>query len=96
LAPLQNRVDPFGDLHATPHRGALMGNRGGRFHDAARQLTTRRFVSRRWIACRCDFKDRHRAVWGSSYTELFFLDEVTAQERFPIRLDRKDASKLLN
>ena len=24
------------------------------------------------------FRDRHRTVWGQSYTELFFLDEVTA------------------
>jgi len=24
------------------------------------------------------FKQRHRAVWGPGYTELFFLDEVTA------------------
>ena len=30
--PLQNRVDPFGALVATPARGRLMGNRGGRFH----------------------------------------------------------------
>ena len=25
-----------------------------------------------------EFKDRHRDVWGRYYTELFFLDEVTA------------------
>jgi hypothetical protein len=25
-----------------------------------------------------EFKGRHRRVWGNSYTELFFLDEVTA------------------
>jgi hypothetical protein len=25
-----------------------------------------------------DFKGRHRDVWGRAYTELFFLDEVTA------------------
>jgi hypothetical protein len=25
-----------------------------------------------------DFKGRHRNAWGNSYTELFFLDEVTA------------------
>ena len=31
--PLQNRVDPFGDLFASSARGLLMGNRGGRFHD---------------------------------------------------------------
>ena len=25
-----------------------------------------------------EFKNRHRNVWGDGYTELFFLDEVTA------------------
>jgi hypothetical protein len=25
-----------------------------------------------------EFNNRHRKVWGDSYTELFFLDEVTA------------------
>ena len=32
--PLQNRVDPFGELFAARARGTLMGNRGGRLHDA--------------------------------------------------------------
>ena len=30
--PLQNRVTPEGEIIATPHRGLLMGNRGGAFH----------------------------------------------------------------
>ena len=55
-----------------------MGNRGGRLHDAQQKLTTRRWVNRAWICCKLAFKDRHRKVWGNSYTELFFLDEVTA------------------
>jgi hypothetical protein len=76
--PLQSRVSPFGELFATPARGALMGNRGGRLHDAQRKLSARRWVNRAWICCRLAFKDRHRKVWGNSYTELFFLDEVTA------------------
>jgi hypothetical protein len=76
--PLKNRVDPFGALHATSARGTLMGNRGGRFHNDDRTLGARRFASRRWIACVCEFRGRHRDVWGASYTELFFLDEVTA------------------
>ena len=33
LMPLQNRVSPFGELFATPARGLLMGNRGGRIHN---------------------------------------------------------------
>jgi len=76
--PLQNRVDPFGELFATPARGTWMGNRGGRFHRDDRTLGMRRHVSRAWICCRLEFKDRHREVWGRGYTELFFLDEVTA------------------
>jgi hypothetical protein len=76
--PLQNRVDPFGDLAATSARGTLMGNRGGRLHRADRTLATRRWASKRWIACLCAFGDRHRDVWGDSYTEFFFLDEPTA------------------
>jgi hypothetical protein len=77
--PLQNRVTPFGDLIETPARGMLLGNRGGRFHDpATRSLRRRRWASRQWIACVLDFKERHRTVWQTGYTELFFLDEVTA------------------
>ena len=76
--PLQNRVTPFGDLTAVPARGLLMGNRGGRFHTDGKTLTARRWASRQWICCLLDFKGRQRDVWGRFYTELFFLDEVTA------------------
>jgi hypothetical protein len=76
--PLQSRVSPLGDLFADDSRGLLMGNRGGRLHDAHRELATRRWASKQWICCRLDFNNRHRNVWGDSYTELFFLDEVTA------------------
>ncbi|MBL8575268.1 MAG: hypothetical protein JNM13_16455 [Hyphomicrobiaceae bacterium] len=77
----QNRVDPFGVLFATPARGDLMGNRGGRFHDPGmRELpdTRRPWKSSRWICCLTAFRGRHRQVWTTGYTELFFLDEVTA------------------
>lgn len=77
-APLQNRVDPFGALHAVRERGMFMGNRGGRFHTNDRRIGRRTHVSRRWICCLCAFANRHRTVWGAGYTELFFLDEVTA------------------
>ena len=76
--PLQNRVDPFGELFATPARGTLFGNRGGRFHTDAKTLTARRWASRQWICCVLEFKGRQRDVWGRFYTELFFLDEATA------------------
>ena len=77
--PLQNRALPDGTLVKTPHRGTLMGNRGGRIHDPhSRRLLSRRWVGKRWICCELAFKNRHRTVMGDSYTELFFLDEVTA------------------
>lgn len=76
--PLPNRVNPFGELFADPARGRFLGNRGGRFHTDQRSLTSRRWVSRAWICCRLEFNQRHRRVWGNSYTELFFLDEPTA------------------
>jgi hypothetical protein len=76
--PLQNRVDPFGELCAVPARGLFFGNRGGRIHRHDRTLSRRRWTSRAWICCRLAFKGRHREVWGNGYTELFFLDEPTA------------------
>lgn len=76
--PLQNRVTPFGDLTIDPARGLLMGNRGGRLHGTQRKLGSRRWSSKQWICCKLDFNNRHRKVWGDSYSELFFLDEVAA------------------
>jgi hypothetical protein len=76
--PLKNRVDPFGELVATPARGMLLGNRGGKFHRDDQSLGRRRWASKQWIACVCAFKDRKRAVWATGYTQLFFLDEITA------------------
>jgi hypothetical protein len=76
--PLQNRVDPIGNLFAASARGTLMGNRGGKFHTDDRKLTSRRWVSQQWICCVLQFNNRQRDVWRRYYTELFFLDEVTA------------------
>lgn len=75
--PLQNRVDPFGQLRAVAARGAWMGNRG-LLHDADRGIR-RPFRLRAWLICVLVFKDRHRVVMSPGlYTELFFLDEATA------------------
>lgn len=77
--PLQNRVLPTGEIAAIPQRGLLMGNRGGRLHDPqTKKLTRKSHVSRRWICCTLEFRNRQRTVMGDGYTELFFLDEVTA------------------
>jgi hypothetical protein len=77
--PLQNRVTPEGDIIATPHRGLMMGNRGGVIHLPDQTLGARRWASRQWIACVLKFKGRRREVMQpNAYTELFFLDEATA------------------
>jgi hypothetical protein len=75
--PLQNRVTPAGEIVAVAARGTLMGNRGI-LHDQQRRLV-RTWQVKRWIACRLEFRGRHRDVLRpGSYTELFFLDEATA------------------
>ena len=75
---LQNRVTPLGDLVADSARGLVYGNRGC-LHDAQGRIR-RRFAVKRWIACRLEFRDRRRSPLQQPgrYTELFFLDEVTA------------------
>ncbi|MFN8618382.1 MAG: hypothetical protein U0837_14910 [Dehalococcoidia bacterium] len=76
---LQNRVDPFGKIHAVPTRGTMFGNRGGCFHREKR-LHGRPWASDRWICCLLEFKGRRRPelMAPGLYTELFFLDEATA------------------
>ena len=75
--PHGNRVDPFGDLFATAARGTLTGNRGC-LHDAQRQIR-RRWTTRAWIACRLEFRGRHREIMPPGrWTALFLLDQATA------------------
>ena len=75
--PLQNRVTPFGEILALPGRGLLTGNRGI-LHDEHQRIV-RSSQSRRWIACKLEFKNIHRTVMSPHrWTELFFLDEATA------------------
>ena len=75
--PLQNRVDPWGDLHAVPARGTLTGNRGCLVND--RGELVRHHQSRAWITCRLEFKDwKHPLARPRTWTPLFFLDEAVA------------------
>lgn len=76
--PLQNRVTPRGELVATPERGTMLGNRGGKFHRDDRTLGRRRWATHHWICCELNYKDMHHEPMGKGYTSLFFLDEVTA------------------
>ena len=75
--PWRNRVTPFGEIVAVAARGTLMGNRGV-LHNAERSIVRDSRV-KRWIACRLEFRGRHRMVMTPGrWTELFFLDEATA------------------
>ena len=75
--PLQNRVDPWGNLIAVTARGAWMGNRGA-LHNAHNEIITL-WKRKPWVTCALDFKGRKRQVFGpNTYSELFFLDEATA------------------
>lgn len=84
--PLQNRVDPLGRIHAVAARGLLTGNRGVIHDPEAKALLKRRWTTAAWIACALDHpRGLRRAPMGrnapsgaAGWTELFFLDEVTA------------------
>jgi hypothetical protein len=77
--PLQNRVLPDGSIVAILERGLFTGNRGIIHDPATRTLLSRRWTTKAWIVCVCDFKGRRREVMARrSWTELFFLDEATA------------------
>lgn len=75
--PLRNRIGPFGTLTATPERGAWTGNRGV-IHNANKEIV-RNHAVKYWITCVLEYKNFQRKVMSpNSWTELFFLDEVTA------------------
>jgi hypothetical protein len=77
--PLQNRVTPSGEIVAVPQRGLFTGNRGIIHDPETRTLLNKRWSSKAWLTCVCEFRGRWRKVMGGrSWTELFFLDEATA------------------
>ena len=99
--PLQNRVDPFGSIQANAARGLFTGNRGILHDPATKTLLSRRWTSKAWIVCACDYKGQKREPMGRNapgggpgWTELFFLDEVTALAagHRPCFLCRRDAA----
>jgi len=75
--PRQNRVTPFSRIEASSARGDLMGNRGILHRDG--KLVSERWKARLWISCELEYKGVRRPLMSpGTYTELFFLDEVTA------------------
>lgn len=82
---LVNRVAPDGRLHADPAHGLYTGNRGI-IHDPETRLPLgRKWSTKSWIICLLEWNGRGRDVWGRNgpkggpgWSELFFLDDVTA------------------
>ena len=75
--PYQNRVDPWGNIHAEKSRGMFLGNRGVLHNENQQIIASHRIKG--WVTCLLEFKGRKRKVMTPKrYTELFFLDEVTA------------------
>lgn len=76
--PLQNRVQPDGQILAISARGTMTGNRGI-IHGPDRVLATKRWSHKAWICCELHWQGRRRQVMtGRNWTELFFLDEAVA------------------
>lgn len=84
--PLQNRVDPAGEIVATTARGLFTGNRGVIHDPTTKTLLARRWTTKAWIVCTLEHPKgvkrepmgRNGPAGGAGWTELFFLDEVTA------------------
>lgn len=84
--PLENRVDPFGAIHAISARGLFTGNRGVIHDPGTKTLLQRRWTTKAWIVCtlhhprgvKREPMGRNAPSGGAGWTELFFLDEVTA------------------
>ena len=81
---LQNRVDPWGELHISNELGTWMGNRGI-LHDDQQKIV-KPWDHFHWVTCRLSFKDyerkgataREKLFTPGNYSELFFPDEATA------------------
>lgn len=77
VMPLQNRVDPWGDLHTEPSRGLFSGNRGCLVDDAERFV--RHHQGSLWITCRTAYRGWcHPLTEPRTWTPLFFLDDAVA------------------
>lgn len=82
---MRNRVDPSGQIHDVAARGLFTGNRGIIHDPDTKTLTGRHWTTKAWICCALEWKGGRREVMGrnapgggAGWTELFFLDEVTA------------------
>lgn len=73
----QNKVNPWGEIHAVKSRGMFLGNRGV-LHNSNKEIISTHKI-KGWVTCLLEFKGRKREIMAPKrYTELFFLDEATA------------------
>jgi hypothetical protein len=76
MVPRQNRVDPWGDLHAVRASGMFTGNRGCLVGDGGGP-PIRHHNGSLWIICETRFRDwRHPLDAPRTWTPLFFLDDA--------------------
>ena len=90
--PHQNRVDPWGDLHAVSARGMFTGNRGCLVDDGHRVVRHHR--GSLWITCMTRYKNwSHGLDEPNVWTPLFFLDDAVALAagHRPCRMCRRSA-----
>ena len=90
--PRRNRVDPFGDLHASETRGLFTGNRGCLVDD--RRELVRHHRGQLWIICVTSYRDwRSPLDQPGRWTPLFFLDDAVglAAGHRPCGLCRRQA-----
>lgn len=77
LVPRQNRIDPWGDLHAVAERGLFTGNRGCLVDHEGR--LKRHHRGSLWIICVTTFRDwKHPLDAPRTWTPVFFLDDAVA------------------
>jgi len=74
--PERNRVDPYGNIVASPLRGHWMGNRGCLHRD---RTIVRSWKGKLWITCALEYKGWVAPKWAPGrWTALFFYDEALA------------------
>lgn len=76
--PLQNRVQPTGDIIAAPVRGQFTGNRGILSYGPEGRLGISRWTHKHWIICTLTHpRGRYRGPQPAhGWTPLFFADEA--------------------
>lgn len=54
--PYQNKVDPWGNIHAVKSRGMFLGNRGV-LHNEKQQIVASHRI-KGWVTCFLEFKEK--------------------------------------